>query len=106
MTTRTFVAAAVTALAATFSSPALAAGNSPEDLLAQYQPVTVLDRFERFAPTTVDAFQRTLAGTADAFVTAVNPALTGAGSLQSRGVCMNMRCSPGHFATSGTWLLR
>ena len=56
MTTRTFVAAAVTALAATFSSPALAAGNSPEDLLAQYQPVTVLDRFERFAPTTVDAF--------------------------------------------------
>jgi hypothetical protein len=51
-----FVAvAAALAAAATVAAPA-SAELSPDELLARYQPVTVLDTFERFAPTTVDGF--------------------------------------------------
>ena len=56
MKARMLVAAAVSAVASILAPAALAAGNSPDDLLAQYQPVIVLDRFERFGPTTVDGF--------------------------------------------------
>ena len=47
--------AAVLAAAATVAAPA-SAELSPDELLGRYQPVTVLDAFERFAPTTVDGF--------------------------------------------------
>ena len=57
MNARILVAAAVAAVAATFSAPAARADdNGTDELLARYQPVLVLDRFERFAPTTVDGF--------------------------------------------------
>jgi hypothetical protein len=38
------------------AAPAHADELSPDDLLARYQPVLVLDRFERFAPATVEGF--------------------------------------------------
>jgi hypothetical protein len=56
MKSRMLVAAAAFAVTAILAPSAVAAGNSPDDLLERYQPVTVLDRFERFAPTTVDGF--------------------------------------------------
>jgi hypothetical protein len=56
MHARTLVAAAVAAVAATLAAPVAGAGTAPDELLSRYQPVTVLDRFELFAPTTVDGF--------------------------------------------------
>jgi hypothetical protein len=46
---------ALAAFACAFAAPAQAE-TSPEALLAQYQPVTVLDQGELFAPTSVDDF--------------------------------------------------
>lgn len=49
-------AVAVLAFVGAAAAPARAEGLSPDDLLARYQPVTVLDALERFAPTSVDGF--------------------------------------------------
>jgi hypothetical protein len=43
-------------LAAATAGTARAEELSPDALLARYQPITVLDGFERFAPTSVDGF--------------------------------------------------
>ncbi len=57
MRTRVALAVALTALlAALAAGSAHAAELSPDDLLALYQPVTVLDAREPFAPIPVDAF--------------------------------------------------
>lgn len=56
MKLRILVAAAVAAATTIVAAPAAAADRGTDELLARYQPVLVLDRFERFAPTTVDAF--------------------------------------------------
>jgi hypothetical protein len=59
MSTKTRIAAlaaVLLSLGAAAAAPARAAELSPDELLARYQPVTVLDAFERFAPTTVDGF--------------------------------------------------
>ena len=56
---RILALAAVAALAVVAAAAAPAAradGLSPDELLQQYQPVTLLDRFERFQPTRVDEF--------------------------------------------------
>ena len=50
------VAAALAAAAIAAASPARADGLSPAELLDRHQPVTVLDAFERFAPTSVEPF--------------------------------------------------
>jgi hypothetical protein len=55
MRTRAMLFAGVAALAAALAAPAWAE-RSPEALLAQYQPVVVLDQGELFAPTAVDDF--------------------------------------------------
>jgi hypothetical protein len=49
---------ALAALAALvlFAAPAQAGDLSPDELLARYQPITVLDRTDAFAPTTVEDF--------------------------------------------------
>lgn len=56
MKTRLVILAALVAVAAAFAAPASADELSPDELLAQYQPVTVLDRTEAFTPTSVDDF--------------------------------------------------
>ena len=48
--------AVLAALVAAFAAPARADELSPDELLARYQPVTVLDRSETFAPTSVEDF--------------------------------------------------
>ena len=50
----TLLAALAAALA--LAAPATASELSPDELLARYQPVTVLDRFEAFAPVAIDGF--------------------------------------------------
>ena len=55
MKTRLTLLALAAALAVGLAAPAQA-GPSPEALLAQYQPVTVLDAGELFAPTSVEGF--------------------------------------------------
>ena len=53
----TLAALATLAVAAAFAASAAAGdGLSPDELLALYQPVTVLDRTEAFSPTSVDDF--------------------------------------------------
>jgi hypothetical protein len=56
--TKRLLALALTALAlaAVTAGSASAGKDSPDELLAQYQPVTVLDQTERFAPIAVEAF--------------------------------------------------
>jgi Vacuolar protein sorting-associated protein 62 len=56
MRTRLAVLALGVGLAAIAASPAAAEDLSPEALLPRYQPVTVLDSAELFAPTSVDDF--------------------------------------------------
>jgi hypothetical protein len=59
MTLRTRLVAAVAAafaITAAAATPARADELSPDELLARYQPVLILDRFERFAPVSVDGF--------------------------------------------------
>ena len=46
----------IAAVAAVAAAPAEADGLSPHDLLAQYQPITVLSQGELFAPTAVSDF--------------------------------------------------
>ena len=50
------VLAVTAAVAAIAASPAAADEVSPDELLGRYQPVTVLDQGELFAPTSVDDF--------------------------------------------------
>ncbi len=50
-----FLALVVAAMAVVLAAPAHAE-LSPDELLAQYQPVTVLDVFEQFAPSSVEGF--------------------------------------------------
>jgi len=54
MNHRFLALAALAVLAAVVAPQALA--SSPDELLARYQPITVLDASERFAPTSVDGF--------------------------------------------------
>jgi hypothetical protein len=58
MTLRSSLAVLATlALAVAAAAGAAAnAGRAPDELLARYQPVTMLDRFEQFAPVSVDGF--------------------------------------------------
>jgi hypothetical protein len=56
MKVRLTVLAALAALAAAFVAPAQAEELSPDELLARFQPVTVFDATEAFAPTSVDDF--------------------------------------------------
>ena len=50
------LAAALLSLGAAAAAPAQAGELSPDELLARYQPITVFDASERFAPTSVDGF--------------------------------------------------
>jgi hypothetical protein len=54
--TRVTVLALIAAITAAVAAPARADGLSPDDLLARYQPITVLSQGELFAPTDVDDF--------------------------------------------------
>ena len=56
MKTRLTVLAALAVLAVGSAAPAYADELSPDQLLAQYQPVAVLDATEAFAPTSVEDF--------------------------------------------------
>jgi hypothetical protein len=56
MKIRLTVLAALAALVAAFAAPAQAEELSPDELLASFQPVTVLDASEAFRPTSVDDF--------------------------------------------------
>jgi hypothetical protein len=56
MKIRLTVLAALAALVAVLAAPAHAVELSPDELLAQYQPVTVFDATEAFTPTSVDDF--------------------------------------------------
>lgn len=56
MKIRLAVLAALAALVGAFAVPAHAEELAPEQLLAQYQPVTVFDATEAFTPTSVDDF--------------------------------------------------
>ena len=51
-----FLALTAVALVGVTAGQAAAGKDSPDELLAQYQPILVLDQFERFAPITVEAF--------------------------------------------------
>ena len=50
------IVALAAVLASVGAGTARAGDDSPDELLGRYQPVLVLDRTERFAPTPVDAF--------------------------------------------------
>lgn len=50
------IAVLAAAIAAALAAPAHAGKPSPSELLARYQPVTVLDRTEAFAPSSVEEF--------------------------------------------------
>ena len=56
MKTRVTILALITAVAALVVAPARADELSPDELLARYQPVTILDASELFSPTSVDDF--------------------------------------------------
>lgn len=56
MKSRVTFLALIAAIAAVAAGPAQAEGVSPDELLAEYQPVTVLDAGELFAPTSVEDF--------------------------------------------------
>src|SRR2546430_588792 len=56
MKIRLAVLAVLVALAGAFAVPAQAEELSPEQLLAQFQPITVFDATEAFTPTSVDDF--------------------------------------------------
>jgi hypothetical protein len=56
MKARLALLAALVAAAASFAAPAQADELSPDELLARYQPITVLDRTDPLQPTSVDDF--------------------------------------------------
>ena len=58
MKTRVTTLLLIAAIAAVVAGSARAESLSPDELLAEYQPVMVLDASELFAPTAVDDFSR------------------------------------------------
>jgi hypothetical protein len=56
MKARLTLVATLVVAAAALAAPAWADGLSPDELLARYQPITVLDRTEAFQPTSVEDF--------------------------------------------------
>ena len=54
MKVRLAVLAALVALVGVFAVPAQAEELSPEQLLAQFQPITMFDATEAFTPTSVE----------------------------------------------------